>query len=84
MYVNLPNSSAIIIPNGTPIPAPKLVSFTRSNPIQFIARYEPSPQLPPGTETEIGFMTLSIFPYCKQASLLFLRYLLRNPESLLI
>ncbi|KAH3732759.1 heat-shock protein 70 [Pelomyxa schiedti] len=45
--------SAVIIPGGTIIPAPKMISFARTSPIMFTAYYE-GEKLPPGTEKEIG------------------------------
>ncbi|KAH3762417.1 heat-shock protein 70 [Pelomyxa schiedti] len=46
--------SAVIIPKGTVIPAPKMISFARSTPIMFTALYEEGENLPPGTVREIG------------------------------
>jgi hypothetical protein len=55
--------SAIIIPKKSPLPAPKVVSFARTQPIQFTAKYEEPQSVPAaGLEGYIGTYSILTVP----------------------
>jgi molecular chaperone DnaK (HSP70) len=55
--------SAVIIPKNSPLPAPKMVSFARTQPIQFTARYEEPETVPAaGKDGFIGTYSVLSLP----------------------